>query len=410
MKTIQPKYEEIWDPENLHKAFKQVASGRNDDLAWTKFAMFESEIIDHLCLDLMWETYMPGSVSRFSIRDPKPRDITAPRFYDRIAQIATCSVVDRVFDSKAHRSSFACRAGSDEWIVSAKTKEGKTVRHKLRAAKDYPIGYTKAQVKRLAAMILSSGNGPVNSIRMHKIQGHGTLYACVHYQELLRSALGKWGKDFQIVSIDIKSFFASISHSVLKKLLDDLFEDKRIVKLLYKFLDVMDDGLAIGFPLSQPEANLIGSCFDYFITDTLGFPYYIRYMDDMRILVHTREEAKAALAAIDDMASEKLCLRLSEKKTTIKPFKGSDIFCGFCIHPHYLAAKQSTLKRHERRCLKKERMYLSGQLALDKLKETSRSAEDYMDLTGAKSEKIAALKTRIQSYTQFCPKIDNSLR
>ena len=405
----QPSYEEIWSDDNLGEALREISKKRYAHPSWTEFSLDEGDVLCHAQLDLMYETYMPGPVTEFEITDPKPRHIIAPRLYDRLIHHALIRVTLPVFEAFFHPASFACRRGRQRSIVSARTDAGARVQIELEAVRHYPILTKEEDVKEIGCRILVASHGPISNVQIRTIPGRGTIYACLHYQKLIRKALGKWGRDFVIVSIDIKSFFASISHPVVKTLIDRIFDDKRIVHLFGKIIDAIEQGLPIGFLPSQHEANLVGTCFDYFVTDILGQPYYIRYADDIRILVHTRREACQILEAVEDLAVTRLGLRLSEKKTTITRFKGSDIYCGMRIYPHHFEAKPATLKRHERRCLKKERQYLSGELPLEKLEATVRSAIDYMDLTGAESPKIKGILCRIDSNDQTCISVDSGI-
>lgn len=404
MKARQPSYEDVWSDDNLGGALREIAKKRNAHPSWTEFSLDEGAMLEHAQLDLIWETYQPGPVTEFDITDPKPRHIIAPRLYDRLIHHALIRATLPVFEAYFHHASFACRRGRQKSIVSARTSKGESVSVELEAIRNYPILAPPREVEAIGKAILQSAHGPVSDVKVQTIPGKGTIYACIHYQRLIRKALGRWGRDFYVISIDIKSFFASIPHPVIKTLIDRLFDDKRIVGLFSKIIDAVDQGLPIGFLPSQHEANLVGTCFDYFATDILGYPLYIRYADDMRLLVHTKEEAKKALAAIDELAVGKLGLRLSEKKTHIRHWKGSDVYCGMRVHPHHMEAKAATVRRHERRTLKKERLYLAGELPLEKLDVTTKSAEAYLDLTGADSPKIRALRRRIQSYSQFCPR------
>lgn len=398
MKIRQPSYEDIWDDDNLGEALREVSKKRCALPSWTEFTLDEGALLAHAQLDLMHETYTPGPVTEFDITDPKPRHIIAPRLYDRLIHHALMRVTLPVFEAHFHPSSFACRRGRQVSTVTALTRDNERVETSLESVKDYPILSRDREIMELGERILAANHGPVHDIRLHTIPGRGTTYACLFYQKLIRKALGRWGRDFYIISIDIHKYFASIPHHVVIALLDRLFEDRRIVNLFKKIIDATEEGLPIGFLPSQHEANLVGTCFDFFATDTLGQSLYLRYMDDMRILVHTRKEARDVLDAVALLATTKLGLTLSPNKTKTTRFKGSDIFCGLKVYPHHFEAKPQTLRRHERRCLRKERLFLEGSLTLEKLMATVRSATDYMALTGAKSRTMEELAERMEGY------------
>lgn len=398
MTVRQPKYEEIYDEDNLGEAFREISKRRYAHPSWTKFTINTGDILCYAQLDLMYETYQPGPVTEFDITDPKPRHIIAPRLYDRLIHHALIRVTLPVFEAYLHPGSFACRKGKRKATVTALTESNEQVSVDLEAVKHFSPLTPDYEIKELGQEILTLRHGPVHYVRMTATTGRGVIYACVAYQKLMRKALGRWGKDFVIVSIDIKSFFASIPHKVVMAMIDRLFEDKRIVRLFGKIIDAIDAGLPIGFLPSQHESNLVGSAIDYFVTDIIGQPLYIRYADDIRILIHTRSEARETLEAVEELVTLKLGMALSEKKTSIKRFKGHDTFCGFDVHPHHFEAKKESLKRHERRCLKKERQYLEGALPLDKLVDTIQSARSYILATDAKSPKLEALMKRVEEY------------
>jgi RNA-directed DNA polymerase len=56
-------------------------------------------------------TWRPGPATRFAIRDPKPRLITAAPFADRVVHHALCAALEPVLERYAVSDSFACRPG-----------------------------------------------------------------------------------------------------------------------------------------------------------------------------------------------------------------------------------------------------------------------------------------------------------
>lgn len=212
-------------------------------------------------------------------------------------------------------------------------------------------------------------------------EGKGQAAGCRHYQDLLRRAIGKYG-NVTVIAIDIKGFFKSINHTALKMLIKRLFYfDEFVIWLYCTIIDSIDEGLPIGFLPSQHEANLTGGVIDYFITDVLKQKYYIRYMDDIRILCRSREEAKEILSATDELVINKLGLRLSENKTRIFTFHRYDTFCGYQVHPHYLAPKPSTIKRAHKRLRKKKDLLDKGMISREHFIESVYSLLAYLEYT-----------------------------
>lgn len=86
-----------------------------------------------------------------------------------------------------------------------------------------------------------------------------------------------------VLKMDIKQFFDSIPHDILKSKLRKTIRDDEMLDLLFKIIDVTDVGLPIGFYTSQWLSNWYLKDFDHYIKEKLGAIHYVRYMDDMVI-------------------------------------------------------------------------------------------------------------------------------
>ena len=312
---IDKLYQEVTSFDNVNKAYHAVSLGRSIEIDYLRFDLDKEEIITDIIKDLREYTYTPSPTVLKIIHEPKTREISIPAYRDRVVHNALVQVTLPYFTDYFHRSSFAC------------------------------------------------------------LTGRGPLVAAKYYQGCIRSALGRWGEDFYIVSLDFRKYFASIDREVLKTALRRIFSPTYNRDILWLFSAIIDgyerSGLPLGFLTSQQEANLVATPLDYYVTDTLGYPLYLRYMDDERVLVHTRAEAKELLYKLDSFCWEKLHLALSPEKTLVRPWRGADTMCGYIIHPHYLERKPSTIKRGVRRILKKERDYLAGKITLSELRDSA---------------------------------------
>lgn len=321
-------YEQVYDFDNLVEAWHEVKKGRRNEIPFLLFSQDEEEILINLQNELIWHTYRPKATRQFIVRDPKMRMISEPTYYDRILHHALMRVAQPYFGRYFHRSSFACLAG------------------------------------------------------------RGPLASCLYYQALIRKALGRWGKDFYVVRLDIKSFFASIDRDVLKQSLRRIFSPTYNESILWLFDLIIDGyvssddkGLPLGFLTSQQEANLVNSPLDYYITDTLGYSLYCRYMDDVRVLVPTYDDAMELLYAVDTFTYERLNLQLSLKKTFVQKWRGKDTWCGYVVCPHHLEPKKATASRSMRRLRKKRRDYKEGKITEEHLKASYVSFYAYMKHT-----------------------------
>lgn len=322
-------FDRICTYDNFIGAYNEVAKGKRNKPAFIRFSLHREEIIWETLFAIRNFTWRHSPCIAKTIFEPKRRELTIPILKDRMLHHAVYRQIHERFERYYFSGSFASR------------------------------------------------------------EGKGQLRACQHLQKLYRRALGKWGKDFVVISIDLKSFFASIDHDVLKTLLKRIIRDRRTLWLLHQIIDVMDTtpingsappsgkGIAIGFVLSQDFGNYIASFIDHFVTSILGYPLYVRYMDDIRILVRTRDEAKELLAAIDSLCTCKLKLVLSDKKTKIRTWQGKDVFCGYVVTPHRLMVKPATEKRIRRRKAKKFRLFCVGRISLKSICQSAESNRAY---------------------------------
>lgn len=85
---------------------------------------------------------------------------------------------------------------------------------------------------------------------------------------------------------DIKKFYPSINHRILKRLLRRKFKDTRLLQLLDMIIDSFPwkKWLPIWSYLSQFLANYYLAFFDHWVKEKLKCKYVIRYMDDIVIL------------------------------------------------------------------------------------------------------------------------------
>lgn len=102
---------------------------------------------------------------------------------------------------------------------------------------------------------------------------------------------------------DIKKFYDSISHEVLRDTLNSIYKDRRYVEAMMEPIEKFGKkGIPLGIRPSQVIGNLILSEFDHWAKEQMGMKFYIRYMDDYVVLCKTKGEVKKFMTK----ASEKL--------------------------------------------------------------------------------------------------------
>lgn len=158
-----------------------------------------------------------------------------------------------------------------------------------------------------------------------------------------------------VLQCDIKQFFPSIDHMILKGILARKIQDKGVIWLIDRILEsginVLSEeydmvyfpgddisairrprGLPIGNLTSQFWANCYLNIFDHFVKRELGCKGYVRYVDDYVLF----GKDKAALW----QWKESIRKRLARLRLTIhpgihpRPVKEGIPFLGFIIYPH----------------------------------------------------------------------------
>lgn len=152
------------------------------------------------------------------------------------------------------------------------------------------------------------------------LKNRGTSFARKRLNIMLRRYIRQHGSDGYILQIDIKKYFNSIDHEVLRRMIHDrVHEDKRIMNLIDYVIDTSsnsDKGLNLGAEAPQIFAVYYLSGLDNFIKSVKGIKYYGRYMDDMFVISHDKEQLKKLLVEIKKQLAG-LKLEVNENKTHI---------------------------------------------------------------------------------------------
>lgn len=152
--------------------------------------------------------------------------------------------------------------------------------------------------------------------------------------------------DFYL-KLDVRKFFGSIDHQVLKEQMLFLFKDKELLHIFEAIIDSYPNearkGLPIGNLTSQYFANHYLSALDHYIKEDLQCKAYVRYMDDMVLWHSDKEFLKDCLAKINSFVEAKLALILKPPLLQ-KTDKGLP-FLGYLIFPYFTRLKQQSKKR-----------------------------------------------------------------
>jgi RNA-directed DNA polymerase len=276
MKRIGNIYPQIYSIENLQLADTIACKGKSKQYGVILHNKTKEANILALHELLKSKTYQTSEYSTFKVFEPKERLVyRLPYWPDRITHHAVMNQLERLFVSVFTADTYSCIKGKG-----------------IHAAK--------------AAVELAL-----------KDQANTTY----------------------CLKLDIKKFYPSVDHAILKTLLRRKIKDNDLLWLLDEIIDSAD-GLPIGNYLSQYFANFYLTYFDHWLKETKGVKYYFRYADDLVILSGSKDELHSILAAIKEYLSTELKLTVKQNYQVFPVAARSIDFVGYRFyHTHTLLRK-----------------------------------------------------------------------
>jgi retron-type reverse transcriptase len=198
---------------------------------------------------------------------------------------------------------------------------------------------------------------------------HQAVMKCSEYAE----------KNRFVLKCDIRKFFPSVDHEVLKGLIGERISDFRVMWLISLILEsgegilqseyemewfrgddlfspLRERGLPIGNQTSQFFANLYLDPLDRFVKQALRCRHYIRYVDDFVVFSDSKQFLHEARAGIAEFL-ENLRLKLHPKKCTVFPIGTGVDFLGYRVFPGFRKIRKENVKRFKKRMKNFERDY-----------------------------------------------------
>ena len=311
MKRVGYLYENIYNLDNIMKEFNEICKNTKIKRKVNKFKELKCINITKVYTMLKNRNYEVGPYIVFQITDPKPRTIVSQRMTDKLVN----------------------------HLVS---------RHILQVALENSFIETNVASR----------------------ENKGTKAGLEYYMKYRRNCKIKYG-NYYILKCDIKKYFASIDHDILKEKLKKRIKDKDALDIVFKIIDSSEHGLGIGNMTSQVLAVFYLSDLDHYIKEVLKIKYYVRYQDDFVLFHESKEYLKECLEKIKVfLEKEKLTLN---DKTRIYNSNGNIIFLGRDKYGRY--AKYRRVKRKIKKSL---HLYNTNKIMLSGIMNTIRNYENLL--------------------------------
>ncbi|MFH1737893.1 MAG: reverse transcriptase/maturase family protein [bacterium] len=263
--------------------------------------------------ELQSRTWQPSPSTAFVVTKPKIREIFAAPFRDRVVHHLLYSNLVPIWEPKFIHDSYACRIGK---------------------------GTHRASVQRLP--------------------------------QFLRSVTVNGRKSAYCFQGDILSFFTSMSHDVLYRLIEKhishpdllwlakmiIFHDATKDHVKHGQLNLFDEvpqgkslfhvprgkGLPIGNITSQFFANVYLNELDQYVKHRLKAGYYMRYVDDFLILHEDKALLNEWRKQINHFLRQHLELTLHPRKQTIFPIRHGIDFLGYVVWTDHVLVRKRVVR------------------------------------------------------------------
>ena len=276
--------------ENINEADKRARKSKSRSILYIQKHDKNKEIENEVLLkQFSTNTFRTSTYNSFKIYEPKERIIyKLPYYPDRIAQHAIMRVVKQYWTNRFISQTFSC------------------------------------------------------------IEGRG-IHSCLN---AVKKALKDKNNTKYCLKLDIRKFYPSIDHQLLKNILSNKIKDKRFLNILFEIIDSVDSteelkskGIPIGNYLSQYFSNIFLTPFDYWCKQKLHCKYYFRYADDIIILSNNKKWLHQILICIKLYLTCVLKLKVKDNYQ-IFPVDARGIdFVGYVIRHDYIKIRKSIKKR-----------------------------------------------------------------
>ena len=321
---IELPYSHMYDFDSLYKAHLKARSCKRCKKPVVKFEFDLCFHLRELSHELESKKYKISGYHRFTVFEPKRRQIQSLLYRDRVVQHVICDdYIADFFSKRAIYDNSACRIGK------------------------------------------------------------GQVFALNRLKKFLRSHYNQFGPNGYFLKCDILKYFPSLSHEVIKKNFSPYFRDSEMRDLFNYIIDshetnpdflnrygiprfeMADNGygkikefpIKRGVPIGNQTSQIIGMYYldpiDRLIKEKLRIKHYTRYMDDFLLIHPSKEYLQHCLVEIKNMLEKELKLKLNDK-TQIAPLKNGIPYLGWNLYLRQdgkiiMKVRKTTLKRFKSR-------------------------------------------------------------
>jgi retron-type reverse transcriptase len=222
--------------------------------------------------------------------------------------------------------------------------------------------------------------------------GFGTHRALRRFTQFARSSR-------YVLQCDIRKYFPSIDHAILKSLLRRKLKCSDTLWLIDTIIDNSNEqesvvdyfpgddlltpvqrrrGLPIGNLTSQFFANVYLNSFDHSVKEQLNVVKYIRYVDDFALFSDDWGFLAEARVAVEEYLAQ-LRLKIHPVKSQLFETQQGANFLGFRILPDCIRVRTENLRRARRRLRRMQTEYAQGKIGVRDVSQSIQSWVAHLD-------------------------------
>ena len=273
----------------LRAAWKKFSAGKKSRSDVAEYQKHLRRNTQNLQGDLVSSRYEHGVYQPFTICDPKQRQIHKATVRDRLVHQAIVSAIEPLFEKRFIYDSYSCRVGKG----------------------------THAGVARLGLFLRQASHNNTQKV---------------------------W-----VLKCDVRQFFASIDHEILMRQAEARIDDEQTLELLRTILLSHNAETGKGIPLGNVTSQLCANIYlhelDWFMKQTIGVKYYLRYCDDFVVVSTDKDYLISLIEPIERFLAETLKLELHPSKVSIRSWGQGIDFLGYVLRPNATTLRTKTKRR-----------------------------------------------------------------
>lgn len=216
------------------------------------------------------------------------------------------------------------------------------------------------------------------------LKGKGYTFAKDRCRKHLHDYIREHGTDGYVLLFDFSKYFDNIDHSIIERILEENFTDRRLIDLTMYFVKQFGDkGLGLGSHISQILALVFANKLDHYIKEVLRIKYYARYMDDGYLIHPSKEYLLHCKKEIERICKE-LNIILNPSKVQLVKLRHGFTFlqCRYQITESGRVISKishNSIGRQRRKLKKLHKRYREGKMSLFDCAQSIQSWMAYAD-------------------------------